>query len=125
MRTERADIQQVIQQMRGLREQARPAELNQLTQAQEMDGEYFVGSAREATKGSAGFNDLFKNALDSVNNVQQDATTLAKAYEMGEPGVDLTRVMIASQKASISFQAAMQVRNKLVNAYQEVMNMPI
>ncbi len=50
---------------------------------------------------------------------------LAKAYEQGDPGVALSQVMVASQKAGVSFQALTQVRNKLVEAYQDVMKMPI
>jgi flagellar hook-basal body complex protein FliE len=50
---------------------------------------------------------------------------MADAYEKGVAGVDITDVMIASQKASVSFQAMVQVRNKLVEAYKDVMSMPI
>ena len=50
---------------------------------------------------------------------------LANAFEIGKSGVDLTDVMIASQKASVSFQALTQVRNKLVQAYQDIMQMPV
>lgn len=116
MKVERSDIQQVMQQMRSLREQAQPPEVRGLGS---MDGIKGVSS----TEGS--FSNVLEGALESVNKVQQESSRLAKAYELGDPGVDLTRVMVASQKASISFQAAMQVRNKLVNAYQEIMNMPI
>ncbi|MEG8203533.1 flagellar hook-basal body complex protein FliE, partial [Pseudomonas sp. SF2] len=50
---------------------------------------------------------------------------LANAFEIGKSGVDLTDVMIASQKASVSMQALTQVRNKLVQAYQDIMQMPV
>jgi len=50
---------------------------------------------------------------------------LAQAYELGQPGVDITQVMVAMQKSSLSFQALTQVRNKVVDAYQTIMNMPI
>ena len=46
-------------------------------------------------------------------------------FEMGKPGTDLPQVMIEMQKASVSFRAAVEVRNRLVSAYQEIMNMPI
>ena len=71
----------------------------------------------------ASFGDLLKNSIDSVNEAQQHASALKKSFELGDPGVDLARVMIASQKASVSFQAMNQVRNKLVEAYKDVMNM--
>lgn len=70
------------------------------------------------------FGQVFKQAIDGVNNVQQQAASLQQAFEMGGK-VDITQVMIASQKASLSFQAATQVRNKVVDAYKEIMNMPI
>jgi len=71
------------------------------------------------------FSSLFKSAIDKVNDVQQQAGNLAQAFEAGDPKVELTEVMVGLQKASLSFQAMTQVRNKLVSAYQEVMSMPI
>jgi flagellar hook-basal body complex protein FliE len=73
----------------------------------------------------AGFGELLKTAVDRVNETQQHSGALKKAFELGEPGADLTSVMIASQKAAVSFQAMVQVRNKLVEAYKDVMNMSI
>ncbi len=60
-----------------------------------------------------------------MSETQQDSSQLANALEMGQGGVDITDVMIASQKASVSFQAMTQVRNKLVQAYQDIMQMPV
>ena len=57
--------------------------------------------------------------------MQKASGAMATAYERGVEGVDITDVMIASQKASVSFQAMVQVRNKLVDAYRDIMNMPI
>lgn len=71
------------------------------------------------------FGDVMKNAVGSVNNLQANANQLARAFEMGDSRVDITQVMIASQKASIGFQGMTQVRNKLVDAYKEIMNMPV
>jgi flagellar hook-basal body complex protein FliE len=71
------------------------------------------------------FQTMLKSSVDSVNNVQQQAASLASAFEAGEPNIDLANVMVAMQKANISFQAMVQVRNKLVSAYQEVMNMQV
>lgn len=71
------------------------------------------------------FSELLGQAVGKVNEVQQDANHLATAFEMGESGVDLTDVMIATQKASLSFQGMTQVRNKLVQAYQDIMQMPV
>ena len=71
------------------------------------------------------FNDMFKNAVNTVNDRQQHAGELAKQFELGNPNVDVTEVMINLQKASVSFQAMTQVRNRLVTAYQEIMNMQV
>ena len=60
-----------------------------------------------------------------MNEAQQSSGELKRAFELGESNVDLAQVMIASQKANVSFQAMVQVRNKLVEAYKDVMNMPI
>lgn len=72
-----------------------------------------------------GFADIFKKAVDKVNDLQSTAGDLQKSYELGDEDVDLAQVMIASQKASLSFQAMVEVRNRLVSAYQEVMRMQI
>ncbi len=73
----------------------------------------------------ASFDSLLKNSLDKVNATQQHADKLARDFESGESGINLSDVMIASQKASLSFQATVQVRNKLVEAYKDIMNMPM
>ena len=75
--------------------------------------------------GAPGFAQLLKQGIDAVNSSQQSADALASAWEKGTPGVDLARVMIETQKASVSFQALTQVRNRLINAYQDIMNMSI
>jgi flagellar hook-basal body complex protein FliE len=72
-----------------------------------------------------GFAKLLKQGLDSVNQVQSKATTLATQFERGVPGVELPQVMLEMQKASVSFRALTEVRNKFVDAYREIMNMPL
>lgn len=74
---------------------------------------------------SAQFGDLLTNALDSVNGLQQEAKQKVTALEMGDRSVSLAEVMIASQKSSVAFEATVQVRNKLVESYKEIMNMPV
>lgn len=71
------------------------------------------------------FGDLLKRSIDAVNDTQQTATSMRTAFEQGEPGMDLADVMIAVQKSNVSFQAMVEVRNKLVDAYKDVMNMPV
>ena len=74
---------------------------------------------------SVDFSTVLRNSLDHVNNAQQRATKLTRAFELGEPDANLTEAMIAMQKASLSFQYTLQVRNKLVAAYQDIMSMPV
>jgi flagellar hook-basal body complex protein FliE len=74
---------------------------------------------------SSGFADLLKSSMNAVNEAQTKAYDMAAALERGDQSVALPEVMIALQKASLSFQAMTEVRNRLVNAYQEIMNMPI
>jgi flagellar hook-basal body complex protein FliE len=74
---------------------------------------------------SNGFAELLKTSMNAVNDAQTKAHEMAAALERGDRSVALPEVMIALQKASLSFQAMTEVRNRLVNAYQEIMNMPI
>ena len=72
-----------------------------------------------------GFAALLKESVERVAEAQGSATEMAAALERGDADVTLPEVMIALQKASLSFQAMTEVRNQLVNAYQEIMNMPV
>jgi flagellar hook-basal body complex protein FliE len=78
-----------------------------------------------ANNEAADFGALMKASLDKVNEAQQEASGLAQSFEAGDKQADLTQVMISLQKANISFQAMVQVRNKLVAAYQEIMSMQV
>ena len=71
------------------------------------------------------FSNMLRSSIDQVNEVQQRAGELAKAFETGDPNVNLSEVMIEMQKARVSFETISQVRNKLISAYQEIMNMQI
>jgi flagellar hook-basal body complex protein FliE len=100
------EINQVLAQMRVLSAQA-------------------SGSNAVNETSNSEFGDLLKRSIDSVNETQQKAGALRTAFERGEDGLDLADVMIAVQKSSVSFQAMVEVRNKLVDAYKDVMNMPV
>ena len=71
------------------------------------------------------FANVLKQGLDSVSQTQAKAADLATKFEQGVPGVELPQVMLEMQKASVSFRAVTEVRNRFVSAYQEIMNMPI
>lgn len=86
-----------------------------------------AASATKTTEEPAGnsFGDLLADSINKVNETQQYAGEMKKAFELGTEDVNLAEVMIAVQKSSVSFEAMLQVRNKLVDAYKEVMSMPI
>lgn len=71
------------------------------------------------------FGPVIKQALSLVNDRQIHAGELANRFQMGDPSVDIAKVMIEMQKARISFESLSQVRNRFVSAYQEIMSMPI
>jgi flagellar hook-basal body complex protein FliE len=73
----------------------------------------------------ADFSDALKKSLDSVNASQVTADDMSKKFAMGDDSVSLSDTMISMQKASINFQATLQVRNKLVSAYHDIMNMQV
>jgi flagellar hook-basal body complex protein FliE len=75
--------------------------------------------------GKVGFADALKASLDQVNNTQQKAEQLGQSFAMGDDKVSLSDVMISSQKANIALQTTVQVRNRLVSAYHDIMNMQV
>ncbi|HXP02271.1 MAG TPA: flagellar hook-basal body complex protein FliE [Luteibacter sp.] len=82
-----------------------------------------VGEAAPVAKSS--FGDMLKQSIESVNESQDKAGKMAASFERGDPGIDLAQVMIQGQKADLSFRAMTEVRNKMVDAYKEIMNMSI
>lgn len=81
-------------------------------------------SAANAPSGD-NFAKLLQSAVDEVNSAQQDAKLLSQQFEQGDPTANLQDVVVSLQKASLSFQTMVQVRNKMVSAYQEIMNMQV
>jgi flagellar hook-basal body complex protein FliE len=73
----------------------------------------------------AGFQQQLTQALRAVSNSQNEASEMQRQVQMGNPTVSLEETMVAMQKAQIGFQATLQVRNKLVQAYSEIMNMQV
>lgn len=71
------------------------------------------------------FGEVFQNALGEVNHLQQATDGLRTQFELGDNRVSLGDVMVAAQKSSLAFEATLRVRNKLVQAYQDIMNMPV
>ncbi|MHB8249707.1 MAG: flagellar hook-basal body complex protein FliE [Acidithiobacillus sp.] len=79
-------------------------------------------TAPGATGAPNDFADTLKTLVNGVNDRQGSANTLQQQFTMGDKSVSLSQVMVASQKAGLSFQAMLEVRNKLVSAYQDIMN---
>ena len=75
--------------------------------------------------GSTDFAQVLQSTLDQVNQAQQSAQTMTENFASGQGDVNLQDVMINLQKASLSFQQMTQVRNKLVSAYNDIMNMQV
>lgn len=91
----------------------------------EADAGGILPVATNATTPKVNFADALKSSLDQVNAVQSHSQELGKKFALGDDSVSLSDVMISMQKASISFQTTVQVRNKLVSAYHDIMNMQI
>lgn len=128
MVTNRVDINNLLEQMRDMKAQAgmntnNPAikPRSDVEAAMRPGSDMAVGGPSSAPA----FSDMFSDAINAVNDTQKTSGALAKAYERGDTGVTLTQVMVASEKSSVSFKALTEVRNKLVEAYQDVMNMSI
>lgn len=73
----------------------------------------------------AGFESLLQNAVNRVNDAQSDSVKLQSAFAMGDRNTDLASVMVAGARAQVQFKGMVEVRNRLVSAYQDIMNMPI
>ena len=101
-------IQQVLAEMRSLQARASGVAETPAVGAQPSD-----------------FANLMKNSVDQIATMQNQATALADAYEAGDKSVDLTKVMLEVQKAGLAFRAMTEVRNKLIDAYTQVMNMSV
>ncbi len=88
-----------------------------------LDPKKLESGASEGTS-EGNFTEIFSNMINSVNDLQADAAGLQDAFMAGEP-VELHEVMIKAQEAGVAMDLLLEVRNKLVNAYSELMRMPI
>jgi flagellar hook-basal body complex protein FliE len=104
-------MQQLVQQMRALAAEA--------AASPRLDGAQAPAGAARA---DGDFAKTLQAALEGVNAQMQRADHLQAEFSTGTSNLSLSDVMLATQKASLSFQAALQVRNKLVTAYQDIMN---
>jgi flagellar hook-basal body complex protein FliE len=84
-----------------------------------------TSEAQTAAAGGTDFAQVLKNTIEQVNQTQQQAEDMAAKFAAGDGNANLHEVMISLQKANLSFQEMVQVRNKLVTAYHDVMNMQV
>ncbi len=103
--------QQLLSQIRSM---------NQALNAPEMPSQPGVTPTTNSSFGS-----LLKSTLEGVSEAQQTSKVMKQAFTSGTSDASLAEVMIASEKADIQFRAVTEVRNKLVQAYQDIMNMPV
>lgn len=82
-------------------------------------------AAQANQPGKVDFTNVLKKSLDGVAKVQESSEAMQKAFVMGDDKVSLSDTMIAMQKAGINFQATVQVRNKFIQAYNDIMNMQV
>ena len=80
--------------------------------------------APTAAGNATSFADTMQSAIAKVNDGQQKSAAISEAYERGET-VDIAKVMLARQEASVGFEATLQVRNKILSAYKDIMSMPV
>jgi flagellar hook-basal body complex protein FliE len=97
-----------------------------LTQIRAMNAELLTPLTGEVkTTDGSGFSELFANAINKVNDTQMTAGVMKRDFEIDQSDAGLAEVMVAAQKADLSFRAMTEVRNKLITSYQEIMNMPV
>ncbi len=123
MISDRMDINRVLAEMRSIKAQSQSPSQPPVDVIP--DRQVKLDNGLQQNSDVSSFGQLMNQAVNNVNDLQKTSATMAQSYEKGQAGVDITDVMIASQKASVSFQAMVQVRNKLVEAYRDVMNMPV
>ncbi|MBF58992.1 flagellar hook-basal body complex protein FliE [Halomonas sp. FeN2] len=105
-------IQAALQQMQGMATQASS------TQS-------FSSAQASAVVGHGGFGGELQASIQRINRLQQTANSQAMAFQAGDPNLQLNDVMADMQKSSVAFQMGLQVRNRLVSAYRDVMNMQV
>ncbi|MDE2086080.1 MAG: flagellar hook-basal body complex protein FliE [Xanthomonadaceae bacterium] len=104
------DINNLLAQMRQMTVQARPPE---------------TAAPTRAGGGQTDFATLLRQSIAAVGDTQMEAGRMAASFERGDPGADLAKTMIAVQKADLALRTTVAVQNKLVGAYQDIMNMSV
>ncbi len=112
------EINRVLEQIRSMSAQTRVG----TTQAQNGLGATQAANPVQGS-GPSEFANILRAGLDQVSQTEQKANQLSEAFQRGTPGVELPQVMLEVSKASVALRAVSEVRNRLVSAYQDIMNM--
>ena len=107
------NVQQLLAQMRVMEAQTKMG-------VKPISAPEMVGQTQQVD-----FGNLLKNSINAVNETSLESARVADAFERGDSSVSLAQMMLTMEKANVSFQAMTQVRNRLLTAYQEIMNMPV
>lgn len=106
-----------------------PALASALAQMQSLatqaGGEAAKGQQLDTAVGNGGFAGELQSSIQRINELKLQAADSAKAFQAGEPGVELNDVMVDMQKSSVASEMGLQVRNRLVTAYKDIMNMQV
>lgn len=116
------EINRVLEQIRSLQSQTNSPLASARSALASGVGAAQPGQTQQ-TGGPTQFASILRQGLDQVNQMQQKADQLGEAFQRGTPGVELPQVMLESAKASVAFKAVSEVRNRLISAYQDIMNM--
>ncbi len=118
------NVNSVLAQIRALSAQAsvRPPSSQAIGQ---LGSQAAAQPGADAATGQDGFGSMLKTSIDQVNGAQSEAAKLQRSFELGDPNTDLSSVMVATSKAQVSFRGMVEVRNRMVSAYQDIMNMPL
>jgi len=115
-------IEAMVAQLKAAAARTQPGGVSQPAAPTPVSGTFGMA---EQPAAKVDFSQALKSSLDSVAASQNKADQMAQQFTMGNDNVNLSDVMISMQKANIEFQATVQVRNKLVSAYQDMMNMQV
>ena len=121
----RIDVNNLLSQMRQMSAQVRPPET--AFKAAPLNAQGDLGTAFQASPAASpsDFSALLRKSISAVGQTQLEAGRMAASFERGDKGADLGRTMIAVQKADLSLRTVVAVQSKLVDAYNQIMNMPV
>ncbi|WP_026375602.1 flagellar hook-basal body complex protein FliE [Aestuariibacter salexigens] len=84
-----------------------------------------VNQLQQINPSSQNFADMLSQAVNTVNSMQLESKDAQQRFDMGDKSMSLADVMVMKEKSGIAFEATLQVRNKVLEAYKQIMNMPV